>query len=285
MALLLFQNTQGESIISFEPSQTVGVRSPGDTGSWYHYLTVAGERVFEYGCPCGTCGIVFRKIGFAEHRLSDPDVVKLLGALDALPSEDTLRKLGRILEPGTYFALLLEGLVTQVEPGTPEDYFATDVVRLFGLEPPDYAEPAGPATSYWRFGSEHSLPRRGRTTGRHRALVTSVVMPLHSPESLERSRVEYWREQHESGLPLTAIAVGVIDNQEPAMSPSDPDYAFEEQFLFTNCLIDGHHRVQAAAESGARVRILSFLALGGRSLVHSNDVVSVVGPFLLGGES
>jgi len=66
--LATFDNGTGEGIVSFEPSRTSGPEYDADHSRWYHHLLVAGQRVFEYGCPCGTCGIVFRKVGTSAHR-------------------------------------------------------------------------------------------------------------------------------------------------------------------------------------------------------------------------
>ena len=123
-----------------------------------------------------------------------------------------------------------------VEPGEPDDYFASDVVRLSGLEPPDYSKPSSPRTSYYRFGADCELDRAGRTTGPHKALVTAVIMPLHEPLRLNRERVEYWLRQLDIGIPLTAFGVAVIDNQQPAMSPADDSYP------------DGHSRFRCCLD-------------------------------------
>jgi hypothetical protein len=274
--LALFENDTGEGVVSFEPWQTRGPDYDKDNSRWYCHLTIAGARVFEYGCPCGTCGIVFRKIGSVAHRLSDAQAVHLLGNLDEIPPHDALRSLARVLQPGLYCPSIVAGPVTFVEPGTSNDYFATDVVRLFGKEPPDYAEPSGPRTSYYRLGMDRQLDRTGRTSGPHKALVTAVVMPLHAPAQLNRERIEYWKRHHQAGLHLTAFAVSVLDNQQPAMSPADSTYPYEEQFLLTLCLLDGHHRIQAAAELGAPVRILSLLAMDFSLVENSTDLATVL---------
>jgi hypothetical protein len=168
------------------------------------------------------------------------------------------------------------GTVKLVEPGASNDYFATDVVRLFGKRPPDYTEPSGPWTSYYRLGMDRQLDRTGRTSGPHKALVTSVVMPLHEPAYLNRERIEYWKRHHQAGMHLTAFAVSVLDDQEPAMEPPDNTYPYEEQFLLTMCVLDGHHRIQAAAELGAPVRILSLLAKEYSRVRNSNDLATVL---------
>jgi hypothetical protein len=270
-----FENRTGEGIVSFEPCRTSGPEYDADHSRWYHHLLVAGQRVFEYGCPCGTCGIVFRRVGTSTHRLSDAEAFTLLGRLDSVPSDGNLRRLARVLQSGIYHPAIVEGAVRLVDPGTPDDYFASDVVRLSGLEPPEYEQPSGPRTMYYRLGSDRVLKRTGRLTSPHKALVTSVIMPLHDPSQLNRERIDYWLREGEAGVPLTAFAVSVIDNQQPAMRPADPSYAYEEHFLFTNCLLDGHHRVQAAAESGRTIRVLSLLARES-SMVKSEDVSTIL---------
>jgi len=261
--LAIFENDTGEGVVSFHLS-----------GQHIH-LTIGGERVFEYGNACGTCGIVFRKIGSVSDRLSDTEAIRLLGNLDALPPPNVLRRLARVLQPGVYYPSIVAGTVQLIAPGSPNDYFATDVVRLFGRDDPDAREPAGPGTSYYRLGVDRHLDRTGRVPGPHQALVTAVVMPLHEPSQLNRERIEHWKRQHLAGMNLTAFAVAVLDDQQPAMDPADNTYPYEEQFLLTLCTLDGHHRIQAAAELGAPVRILSLLARD-FSPALSDDIATVL---------
>lgn len=279
MNLTTLENKSGEGVVSFEPWAVQGPEYAQDNSRWYCHLTVGGQRIFEYGCPCGTCGIVFRKLKSAANRISDTEAVELLGSLDSIPSNDVLLRLARILKPGSYHPAITEGIVRRIEPGTKDDYFSNDVVRLFGLEAPDYKEPSSPKTPYYRLGSDHALNRTGRTSGPHKALVTAVVMPLQDLASLNRDRVEYWKKQHADGRTLTAFAVSVIDDQAPANEAQDQTYEFEEQMLFTNCLLDGHHRVQAAAELGAPIRILSLITKEFSLLKDDNDIAAVLGRY------
>jgi hypothetical protein len=259
MALIEFNNEAGEGVVAFEPWRVTGPDASADR--WYCHLTVGGARIFEFGCPCGTCGIVFSKIGEPAHRVDDAEAVELLGPLDAVPEEAVLRRLAKVLEGGVYYVTVIEERVRLVEPGSPEDYFATDVVRLFGLEPPDYKTPGDPGTPYYRIGPDHELPRSGRWGGPHKALLTAIGMPLHDPRQLDRDRLAEWKRQIREGRRPTVFAVSIIDGQTPAMAPPDPSYPYAEQLLFTNCLLDGHHRIQAAADLGVPVRILSLLSL------------------------
>jgi hypothetical protein len=276
MELVTFDNVTGEGIVAFEPWRVSGPEYDEDHSRWYCHLLVNGERVFEYGAPCGTCGIIFRKLASPIERVSDQQAVELLGELERVPSDDVLRRLARVLEPGSYHPIVLEGTVRLVHPGTADDYFATDVVRLFGLEPPDYQEPGSPQTDYYRFGSQCELPRTGRVSGPHKALVTSVVMPLHAPDELSRERIEYWKRHQAAGRSLTAFGVSVIDNQAPAMDPAGDTYPYREQFLLTSCLLDGHHRIQAAAELGTPIRILALLAREYSNVAKVEDLSAVL---------
>jgi hypothetical protein len=203
--------------------------------------------------------------------VSDAEAADLLGALDHVPSEFALRRLARILPEGTYYLAVIDAPVRLVSPGAPDDYFATDVARLFGLEPPEYEKPQDPGTPYYRLGSDHemSVPHPGGeipvirysyAAGTTKTLLTQIAMPLQDPATLERDRVDYWKAKSRAGQPLTAFAVSVLDNQSPASTKGDKDYLYEGQMLLTHCLLDGHHRVQAASETDCPVRILTLLA-------------------------
>jgi hypothetical protein len=57
MELAIFENKTGEGIVSFEPWQTTGPEYHRDNSKWYCHLTIAGERVFEYGVHAGPVGL------------------------------------------------------------------------------------------------------------------------------------------------------------------------------------------------------------------------------------
>lgn len=272
MEFATFENDSGEGIVGFEPWRTRGPEYEADNSRWYCHLLVNGVRVFEYGCPCGTCGIVFAKVASPLNRVNDREAAELLGDLDTTPPNTVLRRLARVLEPGTYYPIVIEARVRAIEPGGPDDYFANEVVHLFGFEPPEYARPRNPATRFYRMVPDYFLPRTGRLNGPHKAMATSILMPLHDPARLDRARVEAWRRLGATGRRLTALAVSVLDDQEPALAVTCP---YEEQFLLTNCILDGHHRVQAAAELGVPLRVLALFSKS-YSLARSDSDIALV---------
>lgn len=269
-----------EAVIGFEPWITDGPVLEKDSSRWYCHLTVSGQRLYRYGSPCGTCGVVFSNVTPPAARVSDPEAVELLGSLETVPPLSQLQRLARVLPSGEYYAGVLEDLIYRVEPGSPADFFVTDVPRLFDSASLELNEPSGPDIPYYRFERQYELDRRGRLSGRHKALVTSLVMPLHSLESLDRERVEYWKQQIRAGAGATGFAVSMVDNQAPAMEQADSTYPYEEHLVLVNCLIDGHHRVQAAVELGASVRLLIFVTTEYSLVRDRKEFAAVLKPLL-----
>src|SRR4029077_12174479 len=93
-----------------------------------------------------------------------------------------------------------------------------------------------------------------------RTLLTQIAMPLQDPATLNRDRVEFWKSKARAGRPLTAFAVSVLDYQSPVGQRDHRDYPYTSQMLLTHCVLDGHHRVQAASEINSPVRILTLHA-------------------------
>lgn len=273
MELRTFLNDTGEGVVDFEPWCVSGPETEGELGqSWYAHLRVHGRRVFEYGSPCGTCGVLFKKLRSADDQLTDAEAQQLLGSLDVVPPDDVLRRLARILPVGTYRPIVVTARVQRVDPGSSDDYFANEVVRLFGFEPPDYKAPGGPSTSYWRVGENLVLPSPQQTVPPYRAMFTAVAMPFHDVARLDRERVEHWKSKARAGEPLTAVAVSMVDAQAPATWTHCP---YEQMFLWSHCILDGHHRLQAAAELGVPVRILTLWSAD-FSLIDAEDALVVI---------
>jgi hypothetical protein len=277
MKFASFENDGGEGVVGFEPCRTSGPEYLANHSLWYHGLTVDGVRIFQYGCPCGTCGTIFKKIASPEQHVSDGEAVRLLGRLDEVPSNLTLTRLARVLPRGRYQSAIVEGFVRIALPGADNDYFAGDVVALFGLAPPEYKRPEDPGTPYYRFADDRVLREPGATTS---SLLTQIIMPLHDPRSLDRQRVEYWKERARCGEPLTAFGVSLFDVQSPAVlkseSARDDDYPHGALMLLTHCLLDGHHRTAAASELGAPIRLLTLLNVQASCVADGRDVLKLL---------
>ena len=58
------------------------------------------------------------------------------------------------------------------------------------------------------------------------------------------------------GGPATAVAYSLLDLLQPAMDEGEDYY---EHWVLTHFLLDGHHKIEAAARAGQRLRLLSLL--------------------------
>lgn len=278
--LFTFRNDEGEGVVGFLPWITHGPEWQTEPSRWYCHLTVSGERIYRYGCPCGTCGVVFRNLSAIHDRVADPEAVSLLGTLQKMPPVATLGRLAKVLPKGSYYPLILSGVVEHVKPGSERDLFSNDVMRLFGRERGVDAEPFGPDIPYYRFAKTQALNRTGRLSGSRQALTMSTVMPLHHPEMLDRARVDHWKDRIQAGQVASGYAVSILDQQAPEADPLDLAYPYGEQFMLVNCLLDGHHRMQAASELAAPVRILAMLAVDYSLSQKLEDIEAAIDPFL-----
>lgn len=218
-------------------------------------IEVDGVPAFEFGMPCGTCGVIFGKLG-ETSTLSDAEAVDLLGSLDDVPDEAKLRRLAAPLGAGTWEARIFEGVPRLVEPGGPGDFFVEEYGPLHGLE----ADDAGlPRTLYYRFGEELVEPLR-LPGGDVTALLLSMIVPFQDPAQADESTVADWVEKIAAGETLTALALTIPDIQGPAVwDEVETAYPHREHRAVVHYLLDGHHRVAASARKGVPIRVLAFV--------------------------
>jgi len=146
--------------------------------------------------------------------------------------------------------MLGEFPVTMVKPGEPNDYFVKEQIALWG-EDTFWCLPHDPRVPYFRAGD--------RDMGESKRLFNFIV-PMFPTQWLKMETVAKYREALATKASGTAIALGVLDvrspvdwNQEKAPDPS-------EHWCLTHYLLDGHHKLNAASETGKPLRLLSFIS-------------------------
>ncbi|MFJ9315957.1 hypothetical protein ACIRN4_17330 [Pimelobacter simplex] len=206
-------------------------------------LTIRGLPVFELGLWCGTCPAIFQ-------RLNEPDTADLGVAHERLNAglnaidEDVLRVYGKALPKSRYTALLLEMAPQLVAPGDAFDYFSHEQVATWGVDPVA-GSPENPATPYYR-SFETPIGREGH--------LYEFVVPMVPPAWNVRERVAEYADT--TGATPTAVAYSLLDVTQPAVDEGDDYY---EHWVLTHFLLDGHHKVEAAATTGRPVRLLSLV--------------------------
>ncbi|MEU0911783.1 hypothetical protein [Streptomyces althioticus] len=221
-------------------------------------LVLEGKPAFELSMWCGTCQFLFRRLEGADGTLSlDAMRERLAHRVDGL-DDDILSAFGSLLPDGDYLPLLLGVQPRLVVPGQGGDYFSGEQVATWG---PDqfWGLPEHPRTPYYR---------TFETVVDDNAHLYEFVVPMVPPLWNDRDRVGQYAERMRRGSVPTAVAVSTLDLCRPAVSPlSTDDY---EHWGLTHFLLDGHHKLEAAASAGRPVRILSLLAVG-ESLAGPDD--------------
>jgi hypothetical protein len=128
------------------------------------------------------------------------------------------------------------------------DYFAEEQVSTWGFESL-WGLPVYPRTPYYR------TYETAIDAGAH---LYEFVVPMVPPSWNERDRVTAYAAELTAGATPTAVAVSILDVCAPA-DEQGPDYY--THWALTHFLLDGHHKMQAAAETGHPVRLLSLLAV------------------------
>jgi len=207
-------------------------------------LTLHGSSVFELSLWCGTCPAMFRKL--SEPDAGDLGVANIaLNAGLASIDGDVVRAYGNVLPKSTYTVLLLELRPKLISPGGERDYFVQEQVTTWGIDPIiGSAEPAG--SSYYR---SFEAPVDGE---RH---LYEFLVPMVPPSWNDSNGVARY-QQPQSGLLPTAVAYTLLDVLAPAVDEGEDWYW---HWLLQHFLIDGHHKVEAAARTGQSVRLLAFV--------------------------
>ncbi|MER7727424.1 hypothetical protein [Streptomyces sp. NPDC096323] len=221
-------------------------------------LMVDNEPAFELSFYCGTCPLLFRRLETAKEKLSLEDMQeRLSGPLDDPDDGGVIDAFAALLPEGEYLPLLLSVEPRLVIPGKEGDYFSHEQVTSWGVNQ-FWGLPEYPHTPYYR---------TFETTVDTNAHLYEFVVPMVPPTWNERERVEDYVALMEQGTVPTAVAVSTLDVCQSSTGLADDPSA---HWGLTHFLLDGHHKLEAAAAAGRPVRLLSLLSLG-ESLAEADD--------------
>jgi hypothetical protein len=209
-------------------------------------LLVRGAPVLELALWCGTCPAVFTRLAGADGPAA-PDVGPTHARLDAgLSSIDrrVVRTYSAVLPRSRYTVLLMEVRPRLVSPGDADDYFHREQLATWGPEPVT-GEPEDPGTPYYRTFETPVGPD---------AHLYELVVPMVPPSWNDPERVASYAVD---GAPAaTAVAYSLLDVVQPA---TDQGTDYHQHRVLTHVLLDGHHKLEAAARTGRSVRLLAFV--------------------------
>ncbi len=239
--------------------------APKAAGTWAgrRMLWLDGEPAFELSFWCGTCQYLFQRLEGATSTCS-PDDVDLDSRNDVQGIDDgAVARFGSLLPRGEYVPILLQVEPHLVRPAQPGDYFAEEQLATWGVNP-FWGLPEYPRTPYYR---------TYETIVDADAHLFEFVVPMVPPSWNDRERVASYAADLALGATPTAVAVSILDVCAPAVRQG-PDYY--THWALTHFLLDGHHKMQAAAETARPVQLLTLLSVDA-GLGSAEEVARVPG--------
>jgi hypothetical protein len=143
-------------------------------------------------------------------------------------------------------------------PGDPKDYFANEAVATWGLDP-YFGVPESPRTPYYRLGSAPL----GEVSYGGKLLGVALGAPLYPPTQGAMNRqdvIRNYRSALRGGTESpTALTLGLVEDRGPAVW-GDPAPEYSRHLIVTLYILDGHHKIAAAAAENLPLQFLVFLA-------------------------
>jgi hypothetical protein len=216
---------------------------------WDRFLTVDGKRAYHLGNICQTCQFLFERLDGANTSINVETAIDVLTSGIHAISEPAVAQLGMGLPSDDYVVCLSEALLHLVKPGEPDDYFVKEQTQLWGIDQ-FWDLPHDPRVPYYRAG-EVSLGQGMK--------LFHFVIPMFPENWLDKKVISDYVKQIEGGGTPTAVAISLLDVKGPAVWHSEVDRT--EHWVISHFLIDGHHKICGARQSGRPARLLSFISL------------------------
>ncbi len=242
------------------PTVSIG-EAEAPAGGWHgkRILTVDGKAAFEMSYWCGTCPFVFQRLEGANRTLSMDRLTERLDlGLDRVDPA-IVEAVASLLPEGEYLPLLLEIHPRLVFPGDEDDYFSNEQVATWGIDG-FWGIPENPRVPYYRTAT--------RVVADDERLFEFVV-PMVPPSWNSKERVDFYADRLQLGPEPTCLALGVLDTRQQAVWDT-PEGGLVHWGL-AHYLLDGHHKIEAAAKGDQAIRLLSLVTVD-RSLAQERDM-------------
>lgn len=217
---------------------------------WDRYLTVDGKHAYHVGNVCGTCAFFFERMEGANKGIEVGALTSTLA--EGITDLDTalVDTLAQLVPDSAYVVALLRLTPQRVQLLGTNDYFAFEQIENIGIDR-FWDQPHYTKIPYYRVDDRSSVPVSDGTAG---AAGFDFIVPMFPESWLKKERVQYYERQFAAGICPTAVSVSILDIKGPSDGGDD-------HWCLAHYLVDGHHKVAAAARSGQEITLLSFIAL------------------------
>jgi len=221
----------------------------GNWEVWDRYLTIEGKKAFHVGNMCGTCSFFFERLEGANKSVNAEAVVESLNNGVRYLDPSIVQELALIIPDGKYKLLLQDVRPRLVKPGEEADYFTDEQVALWGVDE-FWGMPHFPKTEYYRLGTQ--LMKEGRG-------LFEFLVPMFPSNWLGQKRLAEYEAAYNNNEKPSAVSISILDVKSPADWDEEKDIT--SHWCLAHYLVDGHHKVYAAAKNGKPLTLVSFLAV------------------------
>jgi hypothetical protein len=229
---------------------------------WDRFITVDGKKAHYLGNMCGTCKFIFERHEGANSKVSPESLSGLFRSGIADVSDEIKGRLMPLFPAGEYQMLLLSCTPRLVIPSKTGDYFFEEQIELWGVDP-FWGVPHYTKNEYYRTEVLKPAERIG---------LFEFIVPMFPRRYLDSKTIQSYETLLSQQPSPTALAISVLDVKQPADWDGNPE--IQEHWCLAHYLLDGHHKMYAAAQFGKPISLLSCLAV--KKGVSDADQISKV---------
>ena len=248
--------TNSKTIVSFDK------KGGGNWEVWHRYISIDGKPAYEIGNICGTCNFYFERLEGANQSVHPTDLIGQLNEGLSSLDKKTIEKVAEIIPNGKYKVLLLTVYPKLIELGTDKDYFANEKIKLWGIDG-FWGLPHNPKIGYYR-GTDQPIKEDEK--------IFEFIIPIFQQTWLDIDRVEFYKKQFDQNKTPNAISLSVLDIKAPAIWINDVKPEFTGHWCLAHYILDGHHKLFAAAELNKPINLICFLATEEGINETANDI-------------
>lgn len=252
--------TDSKSIVSFDK------KGGGNWEVWHRYISIDGKPAYEIGNICGTCNFYFERLEGANQSIHPEDLIDQLNEGLSSLDKKTIEKVAKIIPNGKHKVLLLTVHPKLIELGKDKDYFANEQIELWDIDG-FWGLPRNPKISYYR-GIDQSIKEDEK--------IFEFIIPIFPQTWLDKDRVEYYKRQFNHNKTPTAISLSVLDIKAPADWINDQKPEFTGHWCLAHYILDGHHKLFAAADLYKPINLICFLATEEGVNETPNDIETLI---------
>ncbi len=230
---------------------------------WDRFISIDNEKMYHIGNICGTCEFFFIKqeksleVNFNQQILIDS---LNSGKFDF--SEKNLKELGKIIPNGNYLVLKTIIKPEIVTKESDNNYFLKEQRETWRDEfDEESLKPESEFNNYYR----EQLVDFGKLKLDHKEAFFNFFIPLCSTDKLDKSRINFYKENITNGNYPFAISIGVLDvktsEEYPELNGVEIKPEFGTHWCLANYIIDGHHKIKAASELKKEIGLISFISI------------------------